>query len=696
MVTILALIACNAGAGKPALDGRDTACERSTVYGDLDGDGHGDPDAARSGCGDEPGVANDADCDDADVDIHPGAAEVCNGLDDNCDGLVDDGDPSVVGQTYWYPDADGDGYGESDASARRACFGAETEVADASDCNDANASVNPDAEEVCDGHDNDCDGLVDDTDPDVAGHVEWYPDTDGDGYGDAHAVPLIACASIDGSVTDGADCDDVNPDVNPGREEVCNNGVDDDCDEDFADCLGSGSLSGAEAEFTGIHVGEYAGQAVAGAGDINGGGYDDMLIGAMYANGGPSHAAGAAYVVFGGPSPASDSLSGAGVTYDGDGTECAGYSVAGVGDVDGDGYDDVLIGAYRHGVDPSYPSGAGYLVLGDSAPASDPLSAAALAYVGQENDGAAVAVAGAGDVNGDGFADMLIGAPGNADGGSSAGAAYLVLGGPSPGGGSLSTADAEYTGQGWPVQDGAGGAVAGAGDVDGDGLDDVLIGAATNSEGGDFSGAAYLVLGASTPASASLTAVDAQYVGDAARDRAGSSVAGAGDVNADGYADFLVGADGSNAGPPGAGAVYLWLGGPSPASASLSSADAEYTGKAEDDYAGAGTSVSGVGDVDADGHDDILIGAYNNSDGGLYAGAAYLVLGRSTPVGGSLSAADAAYIGEVLYDYAGWSVSGAGDIDSDGHDDLLIGAYGSDDGGSLGSGAAYLILGAGP
>lgn len=103
-----------------------------------------------------------------------------------------------------------------------------------------------------------------------------------------------------------------------------------------------------------------------------------------------------------------------------------------------------------------------------------------------------------------------------------------------------------------------------------------------------------------------------------------------------------------------------------------------------------------MGDVDADGHDDILIGAYNNSDGGLYAGAAYLVLGRSTPVGGSLSAADAAYIGEVLYDYAGWSVSGAGDIDSDGHDDLLIGAYGSDDGGSLGSGAAYLILGAGP
>lgn len=694
MVAVLVLIACNAGPGQPGIAERDTACERSTVYADLDGDGHGDPDAARTGCGDPSGVASTDDCDDADSSLHPGAEEVCDGRDNNCDGLVDDEDPAVVGQTPWYPDADGDTYGASDATPRRSCVRNGTDVADDSDCNDANSSVNADAEEVCDGHDNDCDGLVDDADPDLLGEVDWYPDADGDGYGDAAAIAVISCASIDGSVAEGTDCDDADHDVNPGEAEVCNNGVDDDCDPGLSGCLRSGSLSGADAEYTGVHEGDYAGQAVAGAGDVNGDGYDDILIGAMYANGGTGHAAGAAYVVLGGPFPASASLSVAGATYDGEGTACAGYSVAGVGDVDGDGYDDILVGAARYGDDPSLPNGASYLVLGAARPTSSLLSAAGPIWIGQERDASANAVAGAGDVNGDGFADMLFGAPGNTDGGKASGAAYLVLGGPSPVGGSLAAADAEYTGQAWPVQDEAGNAGAGAGDVDGDGLDDMLIGAATNSEAGIFTGKAYLVLGARSPTSSSLSAADAEYVGVAARDRAGSSVAGAGDVNADGYADFLVGADGNSDGGSQAGAVYLLLGGTSLASASLSAADAEYTGKAGD-YAGAGTSVSGAGDVDADGHDDILIGAVGNADGGFSAGAAYLVLGSSAPAGRSLSAADADYTGEFSYDDAGWSVSGAGDVNGDGHDDILIGAYMNDDGGSLNNGAAYLILPAG-
>ena len=693
MVALLALIACSAGTGKPGPDARDSGCA-STLYADLDGDGYGDPDAARPGCEDSV-VANADDCDDANAGIHPGADELCDGLDDNCDGLVDDNDPAVVGQTSWYPDADGDTWGDSDAAPRISCFNAGTDVADSSDCNDADASVNADADEVCDGQDDDCDDLVDDADPDLVGDVRWYPDGDGDGYGDADAVAVISCLPVDGSVVDDTDCDDLDPDVNPGEAEVCNNGVDDDCDGGCASCLGSGSLSGAAAEYTGIGSGDYAGQAVAGAGDVNGDGYDDMLIGAMNANGGTGHAAGAAYIVLGGAAPTSGSLSGAGATYDGEGTEQAGYSVGGVGDVDGDGYDDVLIGANYYGEDSSYASGASYLVLGGPHPTSSVLSAAGVAYIGQERDASADAVAGAGDVNGDGFADLLIGAPGNTDGGQASGAAYLVLGGPSPAGGSLSAADAEYTGQAWPVQDEVGAAVAGAGDVNGDGLDDMLIGAATNSEGGDFSGAAYLVLGTRTPKGTSLTGVDAEYIGEAARDEAGSSVAGSGDVNADGYADFLIGAPGNSDGSLEGGAVYLLLGGPAPASASLSSADAEYTGRAGDD-AGAGTSVSGAGDVDGDGHDDVLIGACEDNEAGFDAGAAYLVLGSTTPAGESLSVADATYLGAAPADHAGWSVSGAGDVDADGHDDMLIGAYPSSDGGSPGSGAVFLILGAGP
>ena len=121
----------------------------------------------------------------------------------------------------------------------------------------------------------------------------------------------------------------------------------------------------------------------------------------------------------------------------------------------------------------------------------------------------------------------------------------------------------------------------------------------------------------------------------------------------------------------------------------LSAADAKLVGEAADDQAG--ISVSSAGDVDADGHDDLLVGAYNEGSGGSQAGAAYLVMG---PVSGEvdLSAADAKLVGEAADDHAGRGVSSAGDVDADGHDDLLVGAYGEASGGSE-AGAAYLVLG---
>jgi hypothetical protein len=117
----------------------------------------------------------------------------------------------------------------------------------------------------------------------------------------------------------------------------------------------------------------------------------------------------------------------------------------------------------------------------------------------------------------------------------------------------------------------------------------------------------------------------------------------------------------------------------------------EYQGEAKSDLAG--RSVSGAGDVDGDGYDDLLVGACKNDDGGLDAGAAYLVLGSASPASASLSTA-VAYQGEATADSAGRSVSGAGDADGDGYDDLLVGAYLNADGGSE-AGAAYLILGIG-
>ena len=157
-------------------------------------------------------------------------------------------------------------------------------------------------------------------------------------------------------------------------------------------------------------------------------------------------------------------------------------------------------------------------------------------------------------------------------------------------------------------------------------------------------------------------------------------------MNGDGWDDLLVGARGEDS---STGAVYLVLG-PVSGTVDLGAADAKLTGEAEFDYAGG--SVSGAGDVNGDGWDDLLVGAPYEDSGGSGAGAAYLVLG---PVSGTvdLAAANAKLTGEAGSDWAGYSVSGAGDVNGDGSDDLLVGAYGEDTGGSD-AGAAYLVLGA--
>jgi len=171
-------------------------------------------------------VADATDCDDAVASTSPAGTEVCNGVDDDCDGAVDD---AASDAPTWYADGDGDGYGDAAAPVSD-CEAPSAHVADATDCDDADFAVNPAALEVCNGLDDDCDALVDDADGDVdtsAGGT-WYADSDGDGYGDASAA-VTACAQPSGAVSDASDCDDAASAVNPGASEVCN-GLDDDCD----------------------------------------------------------------------------------------------------------------------------------------------------------------------------------------------------------------------------------------------------------------------------------------------------------------------------------------------------------------------------------------------------------------------------------------------------------------------------------
>lgn len=168
---------------------------------------------------DGDGVFANEDCDDDDVAIYPGATELCDALDNDCDAVVDE----AVGDT-WYDDDDGDGFGDPN-TGEVGCEPGDGQVADDTDCDDDFAEVNPDAEEVCDELDNNCDGAIDE-----GVQTTHYADTDGDGHGDADN-PEDACVPSEGYVTTALDCDDTTAAVSPNATEICND-VDDDCDGD--------------------------------------------------------------------------------------------------------------------------------------------------------------------------------------------------------------------------------------------------------------------------------------------------------------------------------------------------------------------------------------------------------------------------------------------------------------------------------
>ena len=160
--------------------------------------------------------------DDHDPDVNPNVtADLCNGVDDDCDGDVDE-DPDLS----WYLDADADGFGDEGSASFVACDpGSDAYASNDADCDDDSAEVYPGADEVCDGLDNDCSGAADD-DPTLFG--TWYPDTDMDGYGDATAASTEGCRPGDDWSSSADDCDDDAASVNPAGDETCN-GVDDDC-----------------------------------------------------------------------------------------------------------------------------------------------------------------------------------------------------------------------------------------------------------------------------------------------------------------------------------------------------------------------------------------------------------------------------------------------------------------------------------
>jgi hypothetical protein len=296
-------------------------------------------------------------------------------------------------------------------------------------------------------------------------------------------------------------------------------------------------------------------------------------------------------------------------------------------------------------------------------------------------DQAGYDVASAGDVDDNGNDDLLLTAIGNDAGGTDAGAAYVVLG-PVTGNLPLGLADAKRRGayEDWV------GRAAGAGDVDADGFDDILVAAFFNDDLDIDGGAAYLVNGPVT-GSRPLGTSDARMLGE--HNDTVQDVAGAGDVNADGFDDILVGSPWHDSRIADVGAIYLMLG-PATGRLLLRGADATLLGETVGETV---RTSAAAGDVDADGHSDILVGSPRNHAAGAGAGAAYVMLG---PVSGthSLSTADVKLVGDVR-DFAGTSVACAGDMDADGRADLLIGAPSASlrAGGSAEYGAAFLVYG---
>jgi hypothetical protein len=363
---------------------------------------------------------------------------------------------------------------------------------------------------------------------------------------------------------------------------------------------GPGMDATADVTLTGAALGDYFGRSVASAGDVNGDGYSDVIVGANYNDAGGIEA-GRAYIYFGGT--AMDSTKDVTLTGAAAG-DLFGYSVAGAGDVNGDGYGDVIVGAYGNDAGGT-DAGRAYIYHGGAAmnaTADVTLTGAAAGdYLG-------VSVAGAGDVNGDGYSDVIVGAYGIDAAGTDAGGACIYYGD------AAMDAIADVTVTGAAAGDYLGGSVAGAGDVNGDGYSDVIVGARYNGAGGSNAGRAYIYYGGT----AMDAMADVTLTGAAAYDYFGISVAGAGDVNGDGFSDVIVGAYYNDAGGANAGRAYIYFGGPG----MDATADVTLTGAALGDYFGG--SVAGAGDVSGNGYSDVIVGAHGNDAGSPDAGRAYI------------------------------------------------------------------------
>jgi hypothetical protein len=629
-------------------DGLDNDCAdgidegvTSPFFPDGDGDGYGAGTAVEACAAPTGHVDNGDDCDDLDGAAYPGAPEICDTVDNDCDSSIDDDDPDLTEATTYWQDGDADGYGNPSVSVAACsmpsgyvdngddcddtntyytfyadkyqdldldgygwgsfgytCYSNYDVVLVGGDCDDYNAAVYPTAVEVCDDEDNDCNGYVDADDPAIV-FTTWYVDVDEDGYGDS-GTATDTCDPKPGYVTPSGDCDDGAYLVSPARDEYCD-GVDNDCD---------GSVDEIETyvDWYRDDDGDHYGQdkdvvndcAQPRGYDLNPGDCDD--------------------------GDASVHPDQADVCGDGIDNEC-----------------DTFVDNCLSDLDEAEFSLSG--------------------NVGSNYVGYSVA---SGDVDGDGTDDLLVGSP---LGASFTGAVYVVKGATS---GHLTVADVDATIAGSSSE--YFGSSVTAADVDGDGTDDVLTGAAWTSK-------AFLFLGPIS--STTVASADVSFTDAVGGNSFGNAVALA-DLDGDPDLDMAIGAPYDSS---GYGTVSIFLG---PLSGAVSSADADLavTGTVTYGYAG---EVANLGDLDGDGLDDLAQSAYYG--GSSYQGEVYVLdPGSTTGTVSPSTIAKATLTGDASYDQFGYRFAG-GDYNGDGYGDLFVTALSVDDGFAYDAGRVFGWLG---
>lgn len=420
----------------------------------------------------------------------------------------------------------------------------------------------------------------------------------------------------------------------------------------------AGTLAGASATYEGSSASAYAGYSVASAGDVNGDGFDDVIVGVPYHDVGGA-LRGAAFVYHGGPN-------GASLTYDwmyvpSSSSTYFGAAVASAGDTNGDGFADVVVGAPLHSQGPIH-EGAIYVFFGS--PSGLELNPYRFIRSGVQGVQFGASVGSAGDVNGDGFSDVVVGAPDfpTKAAGDAAGKVSVFHGSPT---GIGPTNNWTRTGDQEAERFGA--SVGSAGDVNGDGYSDLIVGAPGWTYMAEDEGGAFLYLGSA----AGLELISSWHArGDQISARLGTSVGNAGDVNGDGYSDVIVGApDRENVGSQsGEGMAFVYHGSPT-----YPSTTPDWEGDGDQVDSRYGASVAGAGDVNGDGYSDVIVGAPSHDLGEQDEGVTFLYLGSASGLSPGQDPSSR-FDGDEVGASFGFSVASAGDVNGDGFSDVVIGA----------------------